>query len=39
MYRVHQAEYVIRIRVAASQDCMNTDSTRRILSPVSSGLS
>jgi len=28
-YRVHQAEYVIHIRVAASQEYVNTYSTRR----------
>jgi len=30
MYRVHQAEYGIRILVAASQECTNTYSTRRV---------
>ena len=32
MYRVHQAEYVIHIRVAASQEYVNTYSTRRHIS-------
>ena len=30
-YRVDQAEYVIHVRVAASQECVNTYSTRRLL--------
>jgi len=30
IYRVSQAEYVIRIRVAAPQECVNTCSTRRV---------
>jgi len=30
-HRVHQAEYVIHIRVAASQECVNTDSKCRRL--------
>ena len=29
-YRVHQAEHVIHIRVAASQEYVNTYSTRRV---------
>jgi len=29
-YRVHQAEYIIHIRVAASQEYENTYSTRRV---------
>jgi len=36
IYGVNQAEYVIHIRVAASQDYANTYSTRRILSPPKS---
>ena len=31
IYRVNQAEYVIRIRVAASQEEVNTYSTRRVV--------
>jgi len=31
IYRVNQAEYVIRIRVAASQECVNIYSTRRVM--------
>jgi len=27
IYRVNQAEYVIRVRVAAPQECVNTCST------------
>jgi len=30
IYRVEQAGYVIRIRVAASQECVNTYATRRV---------
>ena len=30
IYRVHQAEYVIHILVAASQEYANTYSTRRV---------
>jgi len=29
IYRVHQAEYNIRIRVAAPEECVKTYSTRR----------
>jgi len=32
IYRVHQAEYGIRILVAASQEYANTYSTRRVIS-------
>jgi len=31
IYRVHQAEYVIHIRVAASEEYMNIYSTSRVL--------
>ena len=31
--RVHQAEYVIHIRAAASQEYVNTYSTRRVTRP------
>ena len=30
IYKIHQAEYVIHIRVAASQESVNTYSTRRV---------
>jgi len=33
-YRVHQAEYVIHIRLAASQEYVNTHSTRRHPTPA-----
>jgi len=33
-YRVHQAEYGIHIRVAASQECVKTYSTRRLESRI-----
>ena len=31
VYRIDQAEYVIRIRLAASQEYVNTYSTRRLV--------
>jgi len=32
---VDEAEYVIRIRVAVPQECVNTYSTRRVATPLS----